>query len=598
VFTNRRNHEKHFGFDSAFRGHGLGADLQFAGMYSTCNPPAGNPASVFTTLNAFRAGLANATATPLNVLVIGDSIFAGTGASPSAPYGGPYEFVYGLQMRGGYHTQPQSSPFSFASNWTQAGTWTDVAVGPNTGTFYTTLRASGNSNTRTFTTQGDMITLFYYTYTDSAAFAVSVDSVSQGIIGGSTTNSYTIASHAFTGFTNTLHTVVVTAPASNACYPFAQYGTVNATGVGIINAAVSGTSSNLVSTAAQYNWIAGFPNLGLIIYEFGQNDIAVYTPSQYQANVDAFFSWASSSGYSLLAVSSEWPSSECGTYSCRDQLDPILASEAQLYGFPYISIKQRWGTYAQAQPLGLYLGDGSVHPSQVGHNDIADYLLSTMVGSIGYNSSQFRSNQTTGNLGLSFNALVDTSGTQNTVCSGGNAITTGSNDMICGIGAGGTLTTGSSNTCIGEIACSSLTTGSFNTGIGAGANFGAVTSSSVQLGPGTNSITGTIQYASFTFMDQNGNAAAKTLGQRLGAAIASASTIAPTSGITHITGTATISTITIPTVLYGTFRGCLTLIPDGLWSTTTGGNIAIASTAVVGKVLTMCDDGTSWYPSY
>jgi hypothetical protein len=87
----------------------------------------------------------------------------------------------------------------------------------------------------------------------------------------------------------------------------------------------------------------------------------------------------------------------------------------------------------------------------------------------------------------------------------------------------------------------------------------------------------------------------------VGSAIASAATIAPTKSITHVTGTTTISTITAPLNFTGTNRGgCLTLIPDGLWSTSTAGNIALATTAVVSKALTMCyDAGTSkWYPSY
>ncbi len=87
----------------------------------------------------------------------------------------------------------------------------------------------------------------------------------------------------------------------------------------------------------------------------------------------------------------------------------------------------------------------------------------------------------------------------------------------------------------------------------------------------------------------------------VGENIASAGTIAPTKSITHVTGTTTISTITPPVGFTGTNRGgCLTLIPDGLWSTDTNGNIALATTAVVSKALTMCyDAGTSkWYPIY
>ena len=77
--------------------------------------------------------------------------------------------------------------------------------------------------------------------------------------------------------------------------------------------------------------------------------------------------------------------------------------------------------------------------------------------------------------------------------------------------------------------------------------------------------------------------------------IASASTILPTSQIVFVSGTAAISTITVP---YFGFGGSITLIPTGAFTTTTGGNIAIASTAVVGKALVMTIVGSTWYPSY
>ena len=88
---------------------------------------------------------------------------------------------------------------------------------------------------------------------------------------------------------------------------------------------------------------------------------------------------------------------------------------------------------------------------------------------------------------------------------------------------------------------------------------------------------------------------------KIGTAIASAATIAPVSQLTHITGTTQITTITPPTGCTTSGFGCLiTLMPDGLWSTGTSGNIALASTAVVSKALIMTyDPATSkWYPSY
>ncbi len=86
-----------------------------------------------------------------------------------------------------------------------------------------------------------------------------------------------------------------------------------------------------------------------------------------------------------------------------------------------------------------------------------------------------------------------------------------------------------------------------------------------------------------------------------GASIASAATITPITGFVHITGTAAISTITPPTNCTVTGYACtVKLLPDAAWTTATGGNIALASTAIVNKPLTMTYDNTAalWYPSY
>jgi hypothetical protein len=78
--------------------------------------------------------------------------------------------------------------------------------------------------------------------------------------------------------------------------------------------------------------------------------------------------------------------------------------------------------------------------------------------------------------------------------------------------------------------------------------------------------------------------------------IASAATISIEGGgnIIYVSGVAAINTI----VTYTSFRGSITIIPTGIFTTTAAGNIALASTAVVGKALIMTYDGTKWYPSY
>jgi hypothetical protein len=84
-----------------------------------------------------------------------------------------------------------------------------------------------------------------------------------------------------------------------------------------------------------------------------------------------------------------------------------------------------------------------------------------------------------------------------------------------------------------------------------------------------------------------------------GANVASAAgVIAPISGLFHITGVAAITGFTVPP---GCAMGCqFTVIPDGIFTTTTATNIALASTSVVSKALTFTWEpvAAKWFPSY
>ena len=81
--------------------------------------------------------------------------------------------------------------------------------------------------------------------------------------------------------------------------------------------------------------------------------------------------------------------------------------------------------------------------------------------------------------------------------------------------------------------------------------------------------------------------------------IASATTIAPTTPIAFVSGTTAIVNITAAAPI-STGGGAITLIPTGIFTWTTAGNIALAGTAVVSRALTMTYDVTTtkWYPSY
>lgn len=81
---------------------------------------------------------------------------------------------------------------------------------------------------------------------------------------------------------------------------------------------------------------------------------------------------------------------------------------------------------------------------------------------------------------------------------------------------------------------------------------------------------------------------------QVGPILSSAPIIVVSARIHHVSGTGAIKTITQPPGA----GGDLWLIPDGLWTLVTGGNIGKSSTAVVGKALPLIWDGKLWWPGY
>ena len=113
-------------------------------------------------------------------------------------------------------------------------------------------------------------------------------------------------------------------------------------------------------------------------------------------------------------------------------------------------------------------------------------------------------------------------------------------------------------------------------------------------------VNGMLGIAAFMDSDVGFSGAVNTL--QVAPTIASAATIAPTNTVTFVSAGAVtaITTITPPTNLL-TGGGIIVLIPTGIWSTNITGNIALATTAVVGKALIMTYDSAAtakWYPSY
>ena len=169
-----------------------------------------------------------------------------------------------------------------------------------------------------------------------------------------------------------------------------------------------------------------------------------------------------------------------------------------------------------------------------------------------------------------------------------------------------TLTVSSTFSATGTTATLGSSTAASTLGIGTGATIAAATKT-VNIGTAgvSTSITNinigsAVSGATGTTLNSNNVTFAK-LQARVGAAptIASAATIAPTTQIAFVSGTTTIDTITAPSPI-SLGGGTITLIPTGIFTTSTAGNIALASVSIVSRALTMTYDVTTakWYPSY
>lgn len=87
-------------------------------------------------------------------------------------------------------------------------------------------------------------------------------------------------------------------------------------------------------------------------------------------------------------------------------------------------------------------------------------------------------------------------------------------------------------------------------------------------------------------------------GEPTTAVASAAGAVTPTGRLFHVTGTAAITGFTIPVGYAG---GPITVIPDGVFTWTAAGNIALAGTAVVSKALTFSYDAAAakpFFPSY
>ena len=257
-------------------------------------------------------------------------------------------------------------------------------------------------------------------------------------------------------------------------------------------------------------------------------------------------------------------------------------------GAKVIAIGGQAGSYNGSR--NVLIGENSGYLSDV--NTIGNVLIGTDCA--GLHANGFRGISSVGIGDLCFGDTGTGSGVSNAA----------TDNVAIGKSAMYALKTGANNTCVGSRAGLPLVSGSDNIYIGksaGGANVSiAAISNSLVIGVDDSSNRPTANGQ--TIIGNSSTVTARIYGARCDGsddlAVTADTTIAPTTNVVRVTVfTANIATITVP---WGDFPGTITLIPKVGFSTTTAGNIALATTAVVNKALIMTYSSfdNKWYPSY
>lgn len=554
----------------------------------------------------FNIAIHNPVSRVANVVLLGDSWTEGAGFTSVKNVWAQQLQAY-LQTSFGSHGTGIVPLHTSTGAWTLTGTWNQLPnLGPSQGgnnAFSSLYQASGTSNTAAMSVKyyGDHFVIYYATYTDSGAgFGVAIDGGAATTYGNQTSTGYTPKSVSIATSTG-WHTAVITAPATGNCYLYGAEWVSGTSGVSVHNMGRGGARSEAfggspANELAWLNQISGGVQLAII--SLGVNDYGEsVAPATYGANLQALITYLKTSfspAPSILILDqgnvNQSGGSPQSAYTATEQ-QLALANNAM-----FLSVSRRWGSFANASAMGVMNADG-LHPNDAGYLDIASMIERRIVESASpavqnYGSLSEVVGNATHNIGNETSSVAVGPGSLGS----GNFSSAGYNAAL-GQSACYNLTTGHNNTCVGQFAGGSgPTSGIYDTVLGSNAQAGSSASYVIQLGSGTNSTSNTAQYMTWNFLDSSGNMNAKLLKLAL-QTVATAGTVAITSGLVHLTGTATVSNITPPsiTVSGAAFTGCVRIIADDGFSTATGGNIANAVTLAAHSLHQGCWDGRSWY---
>lgn len=346
------------------------------------------------------AGINNAS---VHVLGLGDSVMQGTGATTPTTQGwfplmkirnqsnfndrgDGWEYFPGVGQSCGVATKTVNSPLC---QWATSGVWSAVTNwGPSPGNSPGGLWSGASGATATLSNaKFDGIDIFYATDTGTASgCSYNIDSGGPVTFGNTTTGSRTWAHTGFVSASLGIHSTVLTSIGSASCEILGVELSQGSTG-GIIfdNIALSGTGTTgwcgfgAGGLTAQFGWVSQLPTPSLIMEGLGTNDFGGISPATFKSQLSTCLSTLQTDFpvASLLLIS---PQNQSGTGFGGASMQQYYQAKRQLasqYNTAYINVGDRWGTWSNANSLGLQSagGGGALHPSSIGHWDWSEWVM-------------------------------------------------------------------------------------------------------------------------------------------------------------------------------------------------------------------------------
>lgn len=374
---------------------------------------------------SWKAALVNCSG---SVAVLGDSVGHGVGASPfTAGWTWQLNNLFAPKCgatAGGLYTVGNGDGYTFVGTWTP---YTSAGPNQSTGTAISAARSAGSSATASVTMpSGTIYDVWYYTDADTVSgFTVQVDGGGGTIYGNATSGTPSIAKATIGGLSYFPHVIKITAPASGNIHLLGISSEVNASaGIQVYNVSTPSANTEYYNSAAKLSWLTQVPNLSLIIYSLGTNDVSTNTSVVTQANLNATLSYIQATFPSIAVLFVTEPPRQTACTSspsneCQPDIDAILRSTAAVNNYPFLSVSERWKNWATANSVGFMFD--AVHPSTSGHSDInamvGDFLAESYIAGVGANGTLAINQGVTGS-GIN---LVAPSGVQPVISSGDQA---------------------------------------------------------------------------------------------------------------------------------------------------------------------------------